>query len=239
MKTLIKENKFTNIWDKNLSIPIPAMDIVIFTIYKDELCLVLLKSEIEWENSYILPGWILANWYSLDENFDNILERKTGITWVYKEQLYTFWNPNRDKRWHIISISYFALVSIDNFFKEVDFTKVSIVKYKDIKSENIWFKKENIWTDHFDIIKYAKQRLEWKLEYTNLAKDLLPKEFRISQLQSIYEIVLGKKLDKRNFQKKILKLKIIKETWNLDKTTKRPSKLYKFIDNNLKIYEVI
>ena len=93
--------------------------------------------------------------------------------------------------------------------------------------------------DHKKIIKYAKQRLKWKLEYTNVAKDLLAEEFRISQLQQVYEIILWEKLDKRNFQKKIFKLGMIKETWNLDKSTNRPAKLYKFVDKELKIYEVI
>ncbi len=239
MNHLIKENNFSNIWDPNLSIPIPAIDIVIFTIYQNEICVVLLKQELDWVNNYILPGWIVAKWYSLEENFDNILERKTWIKWVYKEQLYTFWNPDRDKRWHTISIAYFALVWMDNFLKNVDLTKVAIVKYKDINENNIWFKEKKVGSDHLDIIKYAKQRLKWKLEYTNIAKDMLPKTFRMSQLQEVYEIVLWEKIDKRNFWKKIFKLNMIEETWELDKSTNRPAKLYKFIDSELKIYNVI
>lgn len=222
-----------------MSIPIPAIDIVIFTIYQNEICVVLLKQELDWVNNYILPGWIVAKWYSLEENFDNILERKTGIKWVYKEQLYTFWNPDRDKRWHTISIAYFALVWMDNFLKNVDLTKVAIVKYKDINENNIWFKEKKVGSDHLDIIRYAKQRLKWKLEYTNIAKDMLPKNFRMSQLQEVYEIVLWEKVDKRNFWKKIFKLNMIKETWELDKSTNRPAKLYSFIDSELKIYNVI
>jgi 8-oxo-dGTP diphosphatase len=68
---------------------------------------------------------------------------------------------------------------------------------------------------------------------------MLLEEFRIRQLQEVYEIILWEKLDKRNFQKKVFKLWIIKETWNLDKSTNRPAKLYSFVDKELKIYEVL
>jgi 8-oxo-dGTP diphosphatase len=128
---------------------------------------------------------------------------------------------------------------MDNFLKNVDLTKVAIVKYKDINENNIWFKDKKVGSDHLDIIRYAKQRLKWKLEYTNIAKDMLPKRFRMSQLQEIYEIVLWEKVDKRNFWKKIFKLNMIEETWELDKSTNRPAKLYKFIDSELKIYNVM
>ncbi|MDD3793511.1 MAG: NUDIX hydrolase [Candidatus Gracilibacteria bacterium] len=239
MNHLIKENNFSDIWNPNLSIPIPAIDIVIFTIYQNEVCVVLLKQELDGKNNYILPGGIVAKGYSLEENFDNILERKTGIRGVYKEQLYTFGNPDRDKRGHTISITYFALVGMDNFLKNVDLTKVAIVRYSDINENNVGFKDKKIGTDHFEIIKYAKQRLKWKLEYTNIAKDMLPKKFRMSQLQEIYEIVLGEKIDKRNFGKKIFKLNMIEETGELDKSTNRPAKLYRFIDSELKIYDVM
>lgn len=233
MWNLIPEQKFSKLWNKDLTIPVPALDIVIFTIYKWEVCVVLLKRDNwEWETVYALPWGIIAAWFSLEDNFDSILERKTWITWVYKEQIYTFWDPKRDKRWHTLSIVYLALLWVEKFLSKVDFTKVEIAKYSEIDKLKFWF-------DHLNIIKYTKQRLRWKMEYTNIAKDMLSDEFRISQLQEVYEIVLGKKIDKRNFQKKIFKLNMIKETWNLDKSTNRPAKLYSFVDKQIKIYEVI
>jgi len=235
-ETLISQNKQTDIWNQNLSIPIPTLDIVIFTLYRWELCVVLLKNE---NNEYTLPGWIISSWYSLEENFDNILDRKTWITWVYKEQLYTFWDLNRDKRWHTISISYYALVWVDNFLSVVDFTKVEIVKYTDLDTKQIWNIETKIGYDHERIIHYANQRLKWKLEYTNIAKDILASSFRLSQLQWVYETILNKELDKRNFLKKVNKLWLIKETGKLDKSTNRPAKLYEFIDEELTTYEVL
>lgn len=228
---LISENKQFDIWSKDLTIPILALDIVIFTIYQDELCVVLSKMypdiKEEW---YTLPGWIVAKWYDLETNFDDILQRKTWITWVYKEQLYTFWDSKRDTRWHVVSVCYYALVSIDTFLHKVDFTKVDIVKIRDLDNLNLFY-------DHSKIIKYAKQRLEWKLEYTNIACQILPRKFRISQMQNLYEIITSKTYDKRNFQKKIFSLWILNETWEFDKTTNRPAKLYEFRDKEVKIIE--
>ncbi len=233
MDFLINKDKFADIWSDKMTIPIAAMDMVIFTIYKWELCIVLWYDRERFPNKYALPGGIVAKWFSLEDNFDTILERETWIkSWVYKEQLYTFWNPGRDDRWHVISISYFSLVRAQSFLTDIDFSKIDLVKYKDLdKIETIY--------DHKEIITYAKQRLRWKLEYTNMAKDMLGDSFRIAQLQEVYEIALWKKIDKRNFQKKIFKLKMIEETWTLDKTTNRPAKLYRFVDTELKVYEVI
>lgn len=234
MDYLINEKDFFDVWSDKLTIPVPTLDIVIFTIYKWNLCMVLWKdNEREWcKNKYAIPWGIIARGFTLEENFDKILERETGITWVYKEQLYTFGDSSRDDRWHTISICYYALVKAEELLKSADFTKIDLIKYESIENYDFIY-------DHKEILKYAKQRLNWKLEYTNIAKNLLNKEFRISELQNIYEIVLWEKLDKRNFQKKIFKLKMLEDTGKKDKTTNRPAKLYKFKNKELKIYEVL
>ncbi len=227
---LIPENKQFDIWSDDLTIPILALDIVIFTIYMGELCVVVSKVQENNEFWYAIPWWIVAKWFDLEKNFDEILKRKTGIEGVYKEQLYTFWDPKRDPRGHVVAVCYYALVQVDSFLTKVDFTKVDILKYKDLAKNKIFY-------DHFKIIQYAKQRLEWKLEYTNIAVQILPKQFKMSQLQGIYEIITGKSYDKRNFQKKIFSLWILKDTWELDRSTNRPAKLYMFLEQNIKILE--
>lgn len=217
-----------------LSIPVLAIDIVIFTVYKWNLCLLLNQRTQDWPEKwkYIIPGRVVRSWMSLEENFDNILLNRTWIKWVYKEQLYTFWETDRDPRWHVISVTYYALVSSDFFLQNVDLTKVHIINFSQIDEIEFWY-------DHKKIIKYAKQRLDWKLEYTDIIKNILPKEFTLSQMQSVYEIILDTKLDKRNFRKKIASLNILKETGNLDKSTNRPAILYSFSDNELKIIGIL
>jgi len=217
----------------NLSIPVPAIDIVIFTIYKDKFCILLTKkSDDPFKWKFVLPGGILMSGYSLEENFDRILLEKTGIKWVYKEQLYTFWDPDRDTRWHAISIIYYALVRNESFLQDIDLTKVHIIEYDSLNFKDVGF-------DHEKIIKYAKQRLDWKLEYTNISKNILPDYFTLSNLQKVYEIILGKTIDKRNFRKKILSTKILKDTWTQDKSSNRPARLYEFIDKDLKIMDIL
>ena len=87
MSFLIKNSDQTDIWSQKLSIPIPAIDIVIFTIYMWEVCVVLLKHELEWKNSYILPWGIIAAGYSLEENssilFEILIEIKDDILFLY------------------------------------------------------------------------------------------------------------------------------------------------------------
>ena len=228
----IQEEYTKNIF--GLSIPVPALDVAIFTIYQDRLCLVLTKREKEPEaGKYILPGGILKTGFTLEENFDDILKRKTGIEGVYKEQLYTFGKPDRDPRGHIVSIAYYALVDYEFLMRTADFTHVHLVEYDTLENTPIGF-------DHLEIIRYAHQRLAWKLEYTNIVANILPDTFTLSRLQRVYETILTKTIDKRNFRKKILSLDIVRETGKSDQQgSNRPAKLYEFRDTALKIVEIL
>ncbi|MDD4152037.1 MAG: NUDIX hydrolase [Candidatus Gracilibacteria bacterium] len=227
-----QENLTKNIF--SLSIPVLAMDIVIFTVYKGTLCLIMNQRTEDGseKGKYILPGGVLRSGVSLEQNFDNILYNRTGIKGVYKEQLYTFGEVDRDPRGHVISVTYYALISSELFLKNVDLTKIHILDYSKIDEIQIGY-------DHKKIITYAKQRLDWKLEYTNIVKNILSTEFTLSQMQGVYETILGRKLDKRNFRKKISSLNILKETGKLDKSTNRPAMLYSFTDKELKIVGIL
>ena len=162
-----------------------------------------------------------------------MLKRKTGITGVYKEQLYTFGdNIWRDPRGHVIALAYYALVKAENFLSQVDFTQVDIVTVEQACKLKLFY-------EHDKILEYALERLKGKLGYTDIVKELLPEKFRIWEMQKIYEIILGRKLDKRNFQKKIFSLKIITETGELDRSTNRPAKLYKFENKRIKVIDML
>lgn len=227
MADSVLQKKFSeNIF--GLSIPVLALDIVIFTIYRDEFSVLMVDRDHEPDmGKFVLPGSIVKSGYSLEENFDDILNRRTEIkaseAGVYKEQLYAFGAPSRDTRGHIVSISYYALVEAGDLLKNADMSKVRIVPVSSLTEKNVAF-------DHLSIIRYALSRVRAKFEYTDVAKNLLPSEFGLSELQKTYETVMGKELDKRNFRKKILSLGILKETGNLDKSkSKRPSKQYAFV----------
>ena len=217
-----------------LSIPVLAVDIVLFTLYKDQLCVVLVPGRNEWARwKLTLPGGIIGRGETLDEAADRILERDTNIAGVYKEQLYTFSGHNRDDRGDVISCSYYTLVGAQAFLSRIDLTKVALVPYKQISSDTVAY-------DHAHIIQYAYQRLQWKMEYTNVVRNILPLKFSLRELQEVYEVVLNKAFDKRNFRKKILSLDMLVETNEYDtENSKRPAKLYTFSDSELKIIGIL
>lgn len=159
--------------------------------------------------------------------------RDTNIAGVYKEQLYTFSGHNRDDRGDVISCSYYTLVGAQAFLSRIDLTKVALVPYDQISSDTVAY-------DHAHIIQYAYQRLQWKMEYTNVVRNILPLQFSLRELQNVYEIVLDKTFDKRNFRKKILSLGMLIETNEYDtENSKRPAKLYTFSDSELKIIGIL
>lgn len=210
-----------------LSIPVLALDIAIFTILRGEFCVLLVERGNEPEaGKLVLPGAIVKSGYSLEENFDDILQRRTGIRaaecGVYKEQLYAFGSPDRDSRGHIVSISYYALVEASDLLEGADSDKVRILPVASLTTDSVAF-------DHLEIVRYALSRVRAKFEYTDVVKNLLPDEFGLTVLQDAYETVLGRALDKRNFRKKILSLGMLRETGRFDRSaSRRPSKLYSF-----------
>jgi len=233
--TIMKDSTQSyDIWSDKLPIPILALSIVIFTIYKWELCILITDRKEKNTSWSALPVWIVKRWFSLEQNFDIILKEKTWITWVYKEQLYTFWDDvNQDPNGHVVAVSYYALVKAENFLSEVDFKKVNIVTLEQFKELTVFYK-------HQEVVEMALAKLKNRLWYTDIVKNILPKKFRISQMRNIYEIILWKKLDRRNFQKKIFSLKIIEDTGEKDTSTSRIAKLYQFTgDKKLNFIDIL
>ncbi len=218
----------------SLSIPVLAVDIVLFTLHKDQLCIVLVPGRNQYTKGKLtLPWGIIGRGENLDDAADRILKRDTNIHGVYKEQLYTFSGQGRDDRWDVISCSYYTLVGTRMFLSQIDLTKVSLLPFESVSRETVAY-------DHADIIQYAYQRLRWKMEYTNIVKSILPPRFTLRELQHVYEVIFGKEFDKRNFRKKVLSLDMIHETDEYDKeNSKRPARLFTFTDHELKIIGIL
>lgn len=203
--------------------PSVTTDVVIFTIENKELKVLLIKrARGPYKNFWALPGsFIQKNETSKDAAL-RTLANKAGVKNVYIEQLYTFDENRRDPRGQIMSVTYFALVPRQN---------IKFEGLKDLQRPTFLSvrKLPHLAFDHKEIINYASQRLQSKLEYTNVVFSLLSKYFTIHQLQTAYEIILGQKLDKRNFRKKFMELDLIKPTRKvLSGTRQRPAKLYQF-----------
>ncbi len=217
--------KIQNTKNKNELIigPAVAVDTLIFTIKNDKLMTLLIQiGDGPYKNKWALPGGIVQIDETLDNSAKNILKKKAGISGVYMEQLYTFSDLNRDVRGRIVSVAYFALVSSDKFnLKTMDY--YSDIGWCDVKNL------PQLAFDHKKIIKYGLDRLQNKIEYSNIVYGLLPETFTLTEMQQIYEIILDKKIDKRNFRKKILSLNLLEATKKVRAGAKhRPAKLYKF-----------
>lgn len=202
-----------------LRVAIAAVDVVLFSTINNELCvfLVPIHRPPHYENLQGFPGGIIGDTENADQAALRHLKEKTNIVGVHIEQLYTFSDPDRDKRSRSISISYMALISSD---------QISTTQ------KGGWFSVKKISKlayDHLKVLEKAVGRLQSKITYTDIAKNLLPIEFTLSELQKLYEIILGKPIDKRNFRKKILATQIvIPIKGKKKKTLHKPAQLYKF-----------
>jgi len=200
--------------------PAVTVDIVIFTVKEKDLQVLLVKRGVEpSKGMWALPGGFVK----MDESIENAakreLEEETGVSDVYLEQLYTFGDPKRDSRGRVITIAYMALVNSGDLEIRASTDAEEVQFFSVNKLVNVAF-------DHNKIISYALKRLKWKFEYTTVAFSLLPEKFTLTQLQELYENIFQKKLDKRNFRKKILSLNILEEEELMKEVSHRPPQLY-------------
>lgn len=205
-----------------------ATDVIIFSVHNQKLQVLLIKMKKKpFLGKWAAPGGLVNSEESVDSASVRVLAEKTGIKNAYLEQLYTFGKVNRDPFGRVVSVAYAALIPYDH--KSIQTTS----EYADIQ----WFpvsKLPPLAYDHEEIVKVATQRLRDKLGYTNIAFSLLPNEFTLGELQSLYEIILNKKLDKRNFRKKLLALKLIKKLSKIRTgDAHRPAELFTFKTRSL------
>jgi 8-oxo-dGTP diphosphatase len=203
--------------------PSVTVDLVIFTIAENDLKVLLIRRGGEpFKGRWALPGGFVEIDESLEDAAARELEEEVGVRNVYLEQLYTFGDPDRDPRGRVISVAYFALVDAEH-------QKIAAASDAADAAWHSVFKPPALAFDHGKILDYAVWRLRNKIEWTTVGYELLPRKFTLSELQRVYEIILQKPVDKRNFRKKILAQGEIRE---LNETradvAHRPAKLYSF-----------
>ena len=205
--------------------PRPALtvDIVIFSVRSDNLQVLLVcRGEEPYLGMWALPGGFVRQDESLEEAAARELEEETGLHEAYLEQLYTYGDPHRDPRGRVVTVAYFSLIAAD---------KPICTEGGSDTTQAAWIsinKLPELAFDHADILSNALRRLRYKLEYTAVGFELLPEEFTLTEIQSTYEIILGVKLDKRNFRRRILEANIIEETPQMRAGEGRPARLYRY-----------
>lgn len=202
--------------------PLVAVLVVIFTVENNALKVLLIRRSAEpFKDYWALPGGRLTEQEALDEAAVRKLVEETGVADVYLEQLYTFSNLDKVTPGGAIAVTYFALVNHEQ-------ARLSPRE----EWQPAWHRVDqlpNLAFENQTVIEYALRRLRAKLEYTNVVYSLLPQYFTLSQLQRVYESILGRRLDKRNFRKRMLSLGIIKPTGRKQsEAAHRPAELYTF-----------
>ncbi len=203
--------------------PALTVDCVVFGLDEDELRLLLVERDLEpFAGSWALPGGFVRWEETLDEAARRELAEETGITRLYLEQLYTFGGLHRDPRERVVTVAYYALVKLSDH---------QVRAATDARSA-AWFAVADLPSlafDHDRIAAIALARLKAKVRYEPIGFELLPRKFTLSQLQRLYEIILERKLDKRNFRKKILGMDLLIELDEVQSgVAHRAARLYRF-----------
>jgi 8-oxo-dGTP diphosphatase len=202
--------------------PSVTVDAVIFGVDSSSLKILLIRrANAPFKGSWAIPGGFVNMGEDLDTAARRELEEETSVSCSYLEQLRTFGDPKRDPRGRVISVAYFALARTDEMEPEArsDAKEVGWFSLNDLP---------NLAFDHRDIIDHAVKRMLAKVRYEPIGFDLLPESFTLADLQALYEKLLGRKLDKRNFRKKIMGMDGLLVDTGKKVRTVPPSRLYRF-----------
>ncbi|OIP24945.1 hypothetical protein AUK11_01760 [bacterium CG2_30_37_16] len=200
-----------------------AVDVVIFSVVDEELKVLLIQRDFwPFHGDWTLLGGYASPKETLEETAKRELFSQTGIENVYLEQCHVMSDPGRDSRTRVVSISFMAVINSQDYQ----------VPYLGEKARLGWFGYKELpplMFDHAQIIQAAYIQLRQRLKYSNIAWRLLSKEFTLTELQQVYEIISGKKLDKRNFRKKVLVVGMVIPTKKRQhNVSHRPAELFRF-----------
>src|SRR5580700_7128339 len=200
-----------------------TVDCVVFGYDEGELKVLLIQRALEpFKGRWALPGGFVRVDETIDDAARRELAEETGLKNVYLEQLYTFGAISRDPRERVVSVAHYALVKLSDHRAKAATDAANAEWFPVSKVPKLAF-------DHADILAAALERLKGKVRYEPIGFELLPPKFTLSQLQHLYEVVLGTELDKRNFRKKVLGFGLLvplKET--LMAGRHRPAQLFSF-----------
>lgn len=205
-----------------------AVDVVVLSLAGDPPAPVYLAQRRRREpfrGQWSLPGGIVREREDLEDAVRRALSHATPLERVrHLEQLGTFGDPDRDPRGRVLSVSYLALLP-EPGPAHADAAWLSIADHPPAAF------------DHGAILAAAVERLRGKLSYSSVAYGLLGDTFTLSELQAVYEAVLGTQLDKRNFRKKVLSLDVLEEAAGMRRGAHRPARLYRFQTRELVLFQ--
>lgn len=198
-----------------------SVDCVIFGFDKNELKVLLIKSDLEeFKDHWSLLGDLVRPDENLDSASYRVLKDRTGLDDVYLEQVYTFGEVSRHPAGRVISTAYYSLINIKDHQPKFSDNELHWHPVNEIS---------NLAFDHKVILDTCLERLQSKVEEHPIVFNLLPEKFSLRELQNLYEAILGVKMDRRNFRKKFFLMDWLEDMNELEQDVPhRPGKLYRF-----------
>jgi 8-oxo-dGTP diphosphatase len=196
-----------------------AVDVAVFTVLDGALHVLLVRVQRgAFAGRWALPGGRVGSAEALEDAARRHLATQSGVRSIYLEQLYTFGSPLRDPHGRVVSVAYVALIPPGG-------------RRAGEQRDAAWHPVARLPAlayDHPAVVRTALARLRAKLRYTNLVYTLLPPSFTLGELQEMYEAILGRTLDRRNFRKKMLSLGLLRRVDGVRRGSHRPAALYAF-----------
>ena len=223
----VKQSAMTDFYKEHSKVYV-SVDCIIFGFEASRLKLLVGKRNMDpGRGELSLYGGFVEEYESLDEAANRTLETLTGLDNLYMRQVGAFGAVNRDPGERVISVAYCALINVKDYSKELQ--EEHELEWIDVE------KLPKMYSDHNEMVKKAIMLLRRRISTEPLSFNLLPELFTLTQLQHVYEAILGEEIDKRNFRKKIKTIDFIEKTDKIDKiTSKRGAALYCF---NKRAYE--
>ncbi len=199
-----------------------AVDCIIFGLVEGRLCLLLTKRDFEPERGkWSVMGGFVQEGESVDAAARRVLHSLTGLENVYMEQVHAFGDVDRDPGERVISIAYYALLG------PADYDPKLLADH-----HASWTPLEELPAlgfDHPAMVARALAMIRRQFSTMPIGFNLLPQLFTLTQLQTLYETILGEPVDKRNFRKRISETGCIEKTDLIDKSgSRRGASLYRF-----------
>jgi 8-oxo-dGTP diphosphatase len=209
-----------------------SVDNVIFGFDDGDLKVLLIQRGAEpYLGLWALPGDLVYPNEDLDNAAQRVLEQLTGLREVYLEQVRTFGAVNRHPLGRVITIAFYSLIKISNF-TVVPSSFAQTARWHAVSSVG------RLAFDHNEILEACLHQLKLKVRTAPVGFELLPPKFTLTELQHLYESILGTDLDKRNFRKKILATNLLSDLNEVQEgVAHRPARLYRF--DNRKYRELV
>ncbi len=210
-------NEYSKVW--------VSVDCIIFGFDEGKLKVLIGRRQMDpGRGEWSLYGGFVAADESLDDAARRTLYELTGMKDVFMRQVETFGRVNRDPGERVISVAYYALINVKDYNEELQ--KEHGVEW--VSSDEL----PHLYSDHNEMVDKAWRLMMQKIRTEPIGFKLLPELFTLTQLQRLYESVVGHEIDKRNFRKRIKEMDFIQKTDKIDKKgSKRGAYLYRFNDN--------